>query len=71
MVFKETETQTRLRRAKEALYYARDKEAIARNALAIAVDDSRRAKEKYEALFLEEEMNEVARRKSRYNRETE
>lgn len=63
----ETELQIRLRRAKEALTYAQEKESEARQALRAAEDSRRIAKEKYEALFLEEEHAEVKRRKSAYD----
>ena len=63
----ETELQIRLRRAKEALAYAVDKESVARRTLRSAEESRRVAKEKYEALFLEEEQAEVGRRKAAYN----
>jgi hypothetical protein len=46
----ETELQIRLRRAKEALAYAIDRESEARRALRSAEESRRAAKEKYEAL---------------------
>ena len=61
----ETELQTRLRRAKEALAYARDEESQARDLLRSAEESRRRAKEKYDALFLGEEQAEVQRRNGR------
>ena len=63
----ETELQIRLRRAKEALAYAVEKESEARSTLRGAEESRRVAKEKYEALFLEEEQAEVGRRKTAYN----
>jgi len=63
----ETELQIRLRRAKEALAYAVDKESEARRILCSAEESRLVAKEKYEALFLEEEQAEVVRRKASYN----
>ena len=62
----ETELQIRLRRAKEALAYAVDKESEARRVLRSAEESRRVAKEKYETLFLEEEQAEVSRRKAAY-----
>ena len=62
----ERELQIRLRRAKEALAYAVEKESEARRALRSAEESRRVAKEKYEALFLEEEQAEVGRRKAAY-----
>ncbi len=58
----ETENQIRLRRAKEALAYARDREAIARRALADATESVKSAKERYEELFMGEEKAEASRR---------
>ena len=63
----ETELQIRLRRAKEALAYAVDKESEARRVLRSAEESRRVAKEKYETLFLEEEQAEVSRRKAAYH----
>ncbi len=62
----ETENQIRLRRAKEALSCARQAEATARKDLNNAVELTRQSKERYEALFLEEEKAEVNRRKLEY-----
>jgi len=62
-VMNETETQIRLRRAKEALENSRAAETAARKALAEAVESTKRAKEKYEALFLANEAEECDRRK--------
>ena len=58
----ETENQTRLRRAKEALAAARDKEAIARRAYADATESVKVAKERHDELFMAEEMAEATRR---------
>ena len=63
---KETETQTRLRRAKEALAQAIEQENEARRALRRAEESRKLMKEKYEALFLKEEQEEVQRRMSDY-----
>lgn len=63
----ETELQIRLRRAKDALAYALDKESEARRVLRSAEESRRLAKEKYETLFLEEEQAEAKRRKDAYN----
>lgn len=66
----ETENQTRLRRAKESLTTARDTEAIARKALNDATEGTKRAKERYEELFMAEEKAEALRRKADYRHET-
>lgn len=64
----ETENQTRLRRAKDALAAARESESNLRRALNDAVETTRKAKERFENLFLAEEMAERDRRKmSNYN----
>ena len=60
----ETESQTVLRRAKEALAYYREKENQAIINLASAREDTRNAREKYEKLFLEEEKREAERRRN-------
>lgn len=65
-----TENQTRLRRAKEALAACKAAEDDARRALADAVESSKRAKERYEVLFMAEESAEVARRRANYLHET-
>ena len=59
-MYNETENQTRLRRAREDLMSARSNESEARFALASATEATRRA---YNALFIEEERQEVERRK--------
>ena len=63
----ETETQTRLRRAKESLASYQSSEIEARKALAAAVESTKRAREKYEELFLAEEELEYARKMVNYN----
>ena len=67
-MYNETENQTRLRRAHEALMSARSNENEARFALASATEATRRAKEKYDALFIEEERQEFERRKQEGSR---
>jgi hypothetical protein len=62
----ETDTQVRLRRAKESLLIAREAENTARIALADAVRTTARAKERYEELFMQEGREEVQRRKHDY-----
>ena len=47
----ETENQIYLRRSKEALASTREAESNARRALAQAVEQTQKAKEKYERLF--------------------
>lgn len=54
-MFNETENQTRLRRAKEALIDLKIAENEARKALAAAIELSERAREKYEELRTAEE----------------
>ena len=58
----ETENQIRLRRAKEALAAARDRETIARRAMADATESVKSAKARYEDLFMAEEKAEATRR---------
>ena len=58
----ETENQIRLRRAKEALAVARDRETIARRAMADATESLKSAKDRYEELFMAEERAEATRR---------
>lgn len=70
MTMTETENQTCLRRAKVALDAAREIESSARQALAAAVAATKRAKERHEELFLAEESEEIARRKSDYRHQT-
>jgi hypothetical protein len=59
----ETENQVRLRRAKEALAAARDRESIARRALADATEAVISAKGRYGELFMAEEKAEAERRR--------
>ena len=63
----ETKTQTLLRNAKQALESYRQQENEARKALAMAADSTRKAKEKYEALFAKEQEEVVAKLKAEYN----
>ena len=58
----ETENQIRLRRAKEALAACQSSENEARRVLAAAVESTKRAKEKYETLFMAEDKAEYNRR---------
>lgn len=58
-----TENQRLLRRAKEAFEYCKEMENSARIALADAVVSTRKAREKYEALFKAEEKAEIERRR--------
>lgn len=60
----EAEDNLRLRRASEALAYYREAENQVRRDLAGAVEQTKRAKEKYEAMFAECEARAVARRKA-------
>lgn len=66
----ETATQTRLRRAKEALATAREQENDLRKALAAAMQTTARAKERVSELFAREEKEEVARRMQDYQHRT-
>ena len=59
---KETELQTRLRRATEHLAYCREQEAKAGAALQTARQDVTRARERQSELFAMEERAEVKRR---------
>lgn len=56
-----TESQIILKRAKDSLETYREIEREARAKLNQAVEDTKRAKEKYEHLFLEEEKREFKR----------
>lgn len=67
----ETDTQLRLRRAKESMARAREAESVARKALCDAVQASARAKERYEELFILEEREECQRRKAEYRHTTQ
>lgn len=62
----ETENQSRLRRAKEALAYARERESELRKSLNDAVHATRLAKERHDELFLAEERAEAERLKANY-----
>lgn len=62
----ETDTQIRLRRAKEAWEAAKETETTARRALATAMEETRRAKDRHEQLWLQNEAEEVSRRKLGY-----
>lgn len=63
----ETENQIRLRRAKESVAAYQAAENEARKALASAVEFTKRAREKYEELFLAEQNRECAKRLADYN----
>jgi len=67
MNMNETENQVRLRRSKEALLCYRYTEDEARKNLAIAVELTKRAREKYEELFMAEEKAEQQRLIESYN----
>lgn len=67
MTTTETEDQTRVRRAKEAVALCQSRENEARKALAEAAESTKRAREKYEELFAASEQREVARRRAQYN----
>ena len=69
-IFTETENQIRLRRAKDGLNIARENEAAARKALNDAIESRKRAKARYEHLFVKEEAEEFARRMSNYRHKT-
>lgn len=62
----ETEDQTRVRRAKEAIAICQTRENEARKALADAAEATKRARAKYEELFQAAEQREVTRLKSTY-----
>lgn len=66
----ETDNQTRLRRAKEALSAYRTAEYEARRVLAAAIESTKMAREKYESLFLDEEKAEATRRRTEYYHST-
>jgi len=66
----ETENQVRLRRAKQALEDATLNEAEARQSLNDAINSKKKAKERYEELFLKEEEEERKRRIIAYNHTT-
>lgn len=60
----EEEDNFHLRKAAEFLAHCRETENQARRELARAVEQTKRAKEKHEALFIECEKRAVARRKA-------
>jgi len=62
----ETEDQTRLRRAKEALSACGEMENEARKALAAAAESTKRAKERYEELFIAVDKREAAKPRDQY-----
>jgi hypothetical protein len=62
----ETELQARLRRAKEALDYAKDKENEARRILREAEDSKLAAKKRYEDLFTKAQEEAVRLLKESY-----
>ena len=62
----ETETQTRLRRATEALADYREAEHQARKKHFAAIEDSRKAKEKMSELFQRDQAEQVAKMKASY-----
>jgi hypothetical protein len=66
----ETDTQIRLRRAKEALAAAREAESRAITARSEAAETRRRAKERYDELFLREVQEEYTRRMANYRHAT-
>jgi hypothetical protein len=66
----ETENQIRLRRAKESLATCQVAETEARKALARAIEGTKRARERYDELFIAEENQERARRIITYNHPT-
>ena len=70
MTMRETETETRLRRATEALAAAREAENEARRALASAVQTTARAKERYSELFERWQQEEVKSRLTDYRHAT-
>ena len=66
MKMNETKTQILLRNAKHALESYRQQENEARKALAMYADSTRKAKEKYEALFAKQQDEAVAKFKAEY-----
>ena len=63
---KETDTETRLRRATDALAIARRQEDAARRALAQAVQSTARAKEKFSQLLNQLAQEEVRQQMTDY-----
>lgn len=70
MLANETENQTRLRRATKSLEDCRAAENEASKALALAVESTKRTRERWEQLFLVEEKQESARLREAYNHAT-
>lgn len=66
-IMHETENQTRLRRAKEALATCQDAENEARKVLAASVESTKHAREKLSEIFAAEEKLECARRLNDYS----
>lgn len=66
----ETELQVRLRRAKDALAACRETEAELRRKLTEAIDSTKRAKDRYDELFIAEDQAERARRIDSYRHAT-
>lgn len=62
----EDEYNFRLRKAVDFLAHCREVEAQARREVTRAAEQTKRAKEKYETLFIECEQREVARRKAEF-----
>ena len=69
-IMKETENQVRLRRAKQNLEAATLNESEARQSLNNAITSKKKAKERFEELFLKEEEEERKRRVTAYNHTT-
>ena len=66
----ETETQTRLRRAKDALAKCRETENELRKALAAAVESTRAMKERVERLFALDQDEQCKRLRTEYRHVT-
>jgi hypothetical protein len=66
----ETDNQTRLRRAAESLAACRLAEDEARKSLALAVNSTKRARQRHSELFEAEENAERKRRQDNYRHET-
>jgi hypothetical protein len=67
MSIHESADETHLRRAKEALTAYQAREAEARKALTEAVESTRLARDKYNALFAATEQREYERRRVTYD----
>lgn len=63
----ETEDQTRLRRAKESISACQDRENECRRALAAAAESTKRARERFEEIYLAAEKHEVTRLRAQHN----